>query len=66
MGSEMCIRDRFSSDWQGFEVLKKGTVIGKDDQEFVYAPYDETILIMPTKRLFKGKTAVRLAYRIED
>ena len=57
---------KFSSDWQGFEVLKKGTVIGKDDQEFVYAPYDETILIMPTKRLFKGKTAVRLAYKVED
>jgi succinylglutamate desuccinylase len=56
----------FSSDWQGFEVLKKGTVIGQDDEKFIYAPYDETILIMPTKRLFRGKTAVRLAHRYKD
>mgnify|MGYP003310913957 FL=1 len=57
---------KFSSDWQGFEVLKKGTVIGQDDEKVINAPYEETILIMPTKRLFRGKTAVRLAYRYKD
>jgi hypothetical protein len=57
---------KFSNDWQGFDVLKKGDVIGQDDQKFIYAPYDETILIMPTKRLFPGKTAVRLAYKHLD
>lgn len=57
---------KFSNDWQGFDILKKGDIIGQDDQKFIYAPYDETILIMPTKRLFPGKTAVRLAYKYLD
>ena len=39
-------------------------MIGKDGDEEIYAPYDETFLIMPTKRLFAGKTAVRLAYKL--
>ena len=41
-------------------------LIGKDDQEDIRAPYEETILIMPSKRLFPGKTAVRLAYKLSD
>ena len=49
-----------------FETLKKGVLIGKDDNEEVYAPFEETILIMPSKRLFPGKTAVRLAYKLSD
>ena len=57
---------KFDQDWQGFETLKKGVLIGKDDQEDVCAPYGETILIMPSKRLFPGKTAVRLAYKLSD
>ena len=57
---------KFDQDWQGFETLKKGVLIGKDDNEEVYAPYEETILIMPSKRLFPGKTAVRLAYKLSD
>ena len=56
----------FDQDWQGFETLKKGVLIGKDDQEDIRAPYEETILIMPSKRLFPGKTAVRLAYKLSD
>ena len=57
---------KFEQDWQGFETLKKGVLIGKDDQEDIRAPYKETILIMPSKRLFPGKTAVRLAYKLSD
>jgi len=57
---------KFDQDWQGFETLKKGVLIGKDDQEDVFAPFEETILIMPSKRLFPGKTAVRLAYKLSD
>ena len=57
---------KFDQDWQGFETLKKGVLIGKDDQEDIRAPYEETILIMPSKRLFPGKTAVRLAYKLSD
>ena len=56
----------FEKDWQGFEKIKKGTIIGYDDGEIIYAPFDETVLIMPTKRLFPGKTAVRLAYQIKE
>ena len=56
----------FEKDWQGFEKIKKGTIIGNDDGKIIYAPFDETILIMPTKRLFPGKTAVRLAYQIKE
>ncbi len=57
---------KFDQDWQGFETLKKGVLIGKDDNKEVYAPFEETILIMPSKRLFPGKTAVRLAYKLSD
>ena len=52
-------------NWQGFDKLTKGSVIGKDGDEIIYAPFEETILIMPTKRLFPGKTAVRLAYNVD-
>ncbi len=55
---------KFKNDWQGFDKLEKGAVIGLDGDKTIYAPFEETILIMPTKRLFKGKTAVRLAYKI--
>ena len=57
---------KFDQDWQGFETLKKDVLIGIDDQEDVRAPFDETILIMPSKRLFPGKTAVRLAYKLSN
>ena len=56
---------KFEKNWQGFDKLTKGSVIGKDGDEIIYAPFEETILIMPTKRLFPGKTAVRLAYNVD-
>ena len=56
---------KFEKNWQGFDKLSKGSVIGKDGDEIIYAPFEETILIMPTKRLFPGKTAVRLAYNVD-
>ena len=52
---------RFAQDWRGFEHLDKGTLIGHDGDRAVYAPHDETVLIMPSRRLWPGKTAVRLA-----
>ena len=45
---------KFDQDWQGFETLK-GVLIGKDDNEEVYAPFEETILIMPSKDYFQVK-----------
>ena len=44
---------------------KKGTVLGWDGDEPVETPYDECVLIMPSRRLLRGQTAVRLG-RYED
>jgi len=54
----------FAQDWRGFEHLPKGTLIGHDGGEPVYAPHEPTVLIMPSRRLWVGKTAVRLAYPV--
>lgn len=53
---------RFAQTWVGFEHLPKGTLIGHDGDKPVIAPYEPTVLIMPSRQLFAGKTAVRLAY----
>jgi len=51
----------FAQDFIGFEVInKKGTLLGWDGQKEVLTPFDNCILIMPSKRLYKGQTAVRL------
>ncbi len=51
----------FVEDFHGLEVLpKKGSVIGRDDGREVRTPYDNCVLIMPSRRLVKGQTAVRL------
>lgn len=52
---------RFAQDWRGFEHLEKGTLIGYDGTREIQAPHDDTVLIMPSRRLWPGKTAVRLA-----
>ncbi|MAA97513.1 MAG: succinylglutamate desuccinylase [Stappia sp.] len=52
---------RFEQDFKGMEVIDKaGTVIGHDGDTPVTAPVDGTVLIMPSRRLDKGMTAVRL------
>jgi predicted deacylase len=51
----------FSDDFRGLEVLSaKGTLIGRDGAREVRTPYDDCVLIMPSRRLVKGQTAVRL------
>lgn len=51
----------FVDDFRGLEVLSpKGTLIGRDDGREVRTPYDDCVLIMPSRRLAKGHTAVRL------
>ncbi|MGH7045467.1 MAG: succinylglutamate desuccinylase [Stellaceae bacterium] len=51
----------FAGDFRGLEVLSpKGTLIGRDDSREVRTPYDDCVLIMPSRRLAKGHTAVRL------
>mgnify|MGYP006274906473 CR=1 FL=1 len=54
-------RFTFASDYRGLEVLaKRGTVLGHDGTRPVVTPYDDCVLIMPSRRLTRGQTAVRL------
>jgi len=51
----------FAGEFRGLEVLpEKGTLIGRDDGREVRTPYDNCVLIMPSRRLVRGQTAVRL------
>lgn len=51
---------RFSESFRGMEVIEKeGTLIGWDGTSEVRTPYDECVLIMPSRRLRKGESAVR-------
>lgn len=51
----------FAGEFNGMEVLAKaGTLIGHDGDVPIVTPYDDCVLIMPSKRLWKGQTAVRL------
>ena len=52
---------RFAAPYVGMEVIARaGTVIGHDGTRAVTTPYDNCVLIMPSMRLRKGETAVRL------
>jgi predicted deacylase len=51
----------FTEDFQGLEVIpRRGTLIGHDGTRPVRTPYDDCVLIMPSRRLGPGLTAVRL------
>ncbi|BBK42151.1 succinylglutamate desuccinylase [Allostella vacuolata] len=51
----------FVEPFIGLEVIEKaGTPLGRDGDRWIVTPYDRCILIMPTRRLTKGNTAVRL------
>lgn len=51
----------FAGPYTGLEMLgKKGTLIGYDGDKAVVTPYDDCVLIMPSRRLTRGSTAVRL------
>ena len=41
-------------------VPKAGTLLARDGDTDVRTPYDDCVLIMPTRRPKKGETAVRL------
>lgn len=55
---------RFAEDFTGGEIIEKaGTVIAYDGDRPITTPADNTMLVMPSMRLWKGQTAVRLALR---
>jgi predicted deacylase len=52
---------QFVDEYQGMEVIAKaGTIIAHDGDEPVRTPYDDCVLIMPSRRMSAGQTAVRL------
>lgn len=52
---------RFLGDFSGLEVIARaGTAIAEDGGRAVLTPYDDCVLVMPSRRLLKGQTAVRL------
>jgi predicted deacylase len=54
-------RFEFAGNFRGLEVLTpKGTLIGRDGGREVRTPYDDCVLIMPSRRSGRGQTAVRL------
>jgi len=54
-------RFEFTDNYRGLEVIsQKGTLVGHDGDREVRTPYDDCVLIMPSRRLVKGQTAVRL------
>ena len=57
---------RFTGNFVGMEVIEKeGTLIGWDGEDELRTPYDRCILIMPSKRLTRANTAVRLGRILE-
>ena len=57
---------RFVDDYRGLEVIEQaGTVIGHDGDIEVATPYDNCVLIMPSRRLRRGESAVRLGHFID-
>ena len=51
----------FVAPVRGLDVVeKRGTLIARDGERDVVAPYDDCVLIMPTRRPKRGETAVRL------
>jgi predicted deacylase len=52
---------RFVREFQGLEVIPEaGTVIAHDGGRPIRTPYDRCVLVMPSRRLSRGLTAVRL------
>ena len=51
----------FASPVHGLDVVaRRGTVLARDGDRDVVTPYDDCVLIMPTRRPRRGETAVRL------
>jgi predicted deacylase len=51
----------YVGDYVGMEIIEReGTLIARDDSTEIRTPYDDCVLIMPSRRLRRGQTAVRL------
>ena len=57
---------RFADTYYGMEIIPTaGTLLGTDGDREVRTPYDNCVLIMPSRRLVKGQTAVRLGRLVD-
>jgi succinylglutamate desuccinylase len=55
----------FAQSFTGGEIIPKaGTLLGHDGPDAVNTPHDDCMLVMPSRRLTQGLTAVRLAKRV--
>jgi predicted deacylase len=51
----------FAETYRGLEIIPRaGTIIAREGGRDIRTPYDDCILIMPSRRLLRGQTAVRL------
>lgn len=58
---------RFAEDYKGLEIIPaKGSVLAHDGDMPVTTPYDACVLIMPSRRLVPGQTAVRLGRYLDQ
>lgn len=56
----------FVEDFRGLELIPRaGTVIGYDGTRPIATPHDDCVLIMPSRRLGRGGTAVRLGRYVD-
>ncbi len=56
----------FVDDYRGMEVIAdEGTVIGWDGERAVRTPYPNCVLIMPSRRLRRGESAVRFGRYVD-
>ena len=57
---------RFTRDFECLEIIPDaGTIIAHDGARPIRTPYDRCILIMPSRRLTPGLTAVRLGQFVD-
>jgi predicted deacylase len=55
---------QFTDSFVGMEVIAdRGTIFARDGAKNIHTPYDNCVLIMPSRRLAAGQTAVRLGRR---
>jgi predicted deacylase len=60
-----CDTFAFAAPYRGLEVIAEaGSEIARDGGRPVRTPYDDCVLVMPSRRLHPGQTAVRLGRRI--
>lgn len=55
---------QFTDAFVGMEVIAdRGTIIARDGAKYIRTPYDDCVLVMPSRRLAAGQTAVRFGRR---